>query len=266
MKISNQFFVALVVLLLLLSPCSIFAQDEAPKRPEYISVTQMFWNKNYKASPDEWKAIEKEYKEKVTNKNEYIVNAGYYTHLFTDNSNEVMYVQSYPNWEALDKAADRNAELEKEAWPDEDTRKAFLKKMNSAYSKFHSDEIYATMSGAKLMEKAPEKDMVLYLRQNTMAFPEDGTLEEFKTLRKKLLENVIYKNEFIKAYYPSIHAWGADKRDMNEAVIMESLADLHKMFDRNTELMKDAFTEDERKAFGKYFKRHGDYLYTAIKL
>lgn len=266
MKTSNQFFVALAGLLLLLSPCAVFAQDESPQRPEYISVTQMYWNKNYDASPDEWKAVEKEYMEKVTKKNEYIMSAGYYTHLFTANSNELMYVQAYSNWEAIDKARDRNEELEKEAWPDEDARKAFLKKMNSAYSTFHSDEIYATLEGAKYMTKGSEKDMVLYLRQSTMAFPEDGTRKEFMELHKKLRDNVIYKNEYIKAYYPSIHSWGADKRDLNEAIMIDDMADLHKMFDRSQELIKDAFTEEESKAFGKYFKRHGDYLYTAIKL
>jgi len=38
------------------------------------------------------------------------------------------------------------------------------------------------------------------------------------------------------------------------------------MFDRNTELMKEALTEEEGKALGKYFKSHGDYVYTAVKL
>lgn len=266
MKTTNQFFTAIVVMLLLFSTTIIFAQEEAPKRPEYITVTKSYWNSENTSTMDEWKAIEKEYLEKVTKKNEYIVGAGYYTHLMTENSNEVLYVQSYPNWEAIDKAGKRNSELEKEAWPDEEARKAFLKKMNSAYSIFHSDEIYATLPGAKLMEGEKTKDMVMYLRQSKLAFPKDGTREEFVSLRKKILENVIYKNEYIKAYYPSIHAWGADRRDFNEAILMDSLGDLEKMFNRNTELMKEALTEEEGKALGKYFKGHGDYVYTAIKL
>ena len=163
MKTTNQLFTAIVVMLLLLNTNATFAQDEAPKRPEYITVTKMFWSKNYDASPDEWKAVEKEYMDKVTKKNENIIGAGYYTHLLTENSNEVLYVQSYPNWEAIDKAGARNSELEKEAWPDEDARKAFLEKMNSAFSIYHSDEIYATMPGAKFMAEEPTKDMILYL-------------------------------------------------------------------------------------------------------
>ena len=266
MKTTNQFFSVLIVMLLLFSTSTIFAQEEEQKRPEYVTVTMMYWNKNYDGTPEEWRATEKEYMETVTSKNEFIVGAGYYTHLFTENSNEVMYVQTYPNWEAIDKAGDRNAELEKEAWPDEEARKAFTKKMNSAYAQFHKDEILATMPGAKPMAGPMEKDMVLYLRINKMAFPEEGTGEEFKTLRKKLRDGVIAKNEYIKAYYPSMHAWGSDRRDFIEGVFLDSMGDLDKMFDKNQELMKEVFSEEEGKAFGKYFKGHGDYLYTAIKL
>lgn len=265
MKTTNRFFLAMAIMLLLFSSSVIFAQDEA-ESPAYISVTKMFWNKNYDSSIDEWKAVEKEYMDKVTKKNAHITGAWYYTHLLTDNSNEVLYVQSYSNWEAMGKARVRNVELEKEAWADEAARKAFLKKLNAAFSSFHSDEIYVTIDGAKPIANAPTEDMVMYIRQNKMAFPEDGTEKEFMALYKKIQENVIHKNENIKGYYPSIHAWGSDRRDFNEAILIESLGDLEKLFDRNKELMKEALTEDESKALGKYFEYHGDYIYTAVKL
>lgn len=266
MKTTKQLFSAIVLALLVFSTSTILAQDDAPKVPEYVTVTTMYWNSENNSTMDEWKAVEKEYMDKVTSKNEYVMGGWYYTHLLTENSNEVLYVQSYPNWEALDKAAIRTSELEKEAWPDEEARKTFLKKMNSAFSSYHSDEIYATLPGAKVLPAAPEGDMVMYMRQNKLAFPEDGTNEEFNSLRKKILENVINKNDYIKGYYPSMHAWGSDKRDFNEAILLNSLDDLGKMFDRNAELMKEALTEEEGKALGKYFKGHGDYVYTAVKL
>ena len=115
MKTINSLFSTLIVMLLLLSPLVNSAQDEEPKRPEYLVATTMYWNKNYEGTPEEWRATEKEYMEKVTSKNEHIIFAGYFTHLFTENSNEVMFVRSYPSWEAIDKATDRSAELEKEA-------------------------------------------------------------------------------------------------------------------------------------------------------
>lgn len=262
MKTTNQFFTAILVLFFLLSPVVILAQDEAKEGPTYLSATTMYWAKDYEGTMDEWKAAEKEYMEKVTRKNEHILHAAYHTHLFTENSNEIVYVQGYATWEDIEKAAERNAELEKEAWPDEDAREAFLEKLGSAYSTYHSDEIMVTMNGAKHMTEKPTKDMVVYLRKNKWAFPKDGTMEEYKSIYKKIHVDVINKNEYIKAYYPNRHNWGSDRRDFIEAIFIDSIHDLGKMLDRNAELMKEALSEEEGKTLNKYFKGHADYLYT----
>lgn len=262
MKTTNRFFTAIVVVLLLISTYS-FSQEE---RPMYVSATTMYWNPDSDMSMDDWKAGEKEYMDKVTKKNEHIKSARYYTHLMTPNSNEVMYVQTYSSWEAIEKAADRSKELENEAWPEEVTRKAFLDKMGSAYADFHSDEIYATLPGAKDVVGELSDDAILYVRKNKRAFPKDGSDKEFSDLSKKMLENVIYKNDYIKGYYPNQHNWGSDRRDFLEAIFLDSMGDLDKMFDKNSELMKEAFTKEESKAMGKYFKGHGDYIYSVVKL
>jgi len=267
MKTTNRFFTALVVMLMLFNFQSIEAQDDAPKRPEYFTMTTMYWNLDNDATNEDWEAIEKEYKEKVTNKNEHIMGSSFITHLLTDNSREVIYVQTYPTWEDIDKAGARNSELEKEAWPDEDARNAFLDKQAAFYSDYHSDEIFATMPGAKIPTEESDKNMVVYIRKNKMAYPEDGSNKEFNELRLKQVDNVYKKNDVIKAYYPSIHAWGNDRRDFMEVFIIESLNDLGKMFDKNSELAQDAMTEEEGKAMSKYFKGvHSDYVYTNLKL
>jgi hypothetical protein len=263
MRTKNQFFAALAFVLLLTSTFS-FAQDD--KRPMYLSVTTMYWNADNDMSMDDWKAGEKEYMDKVTSKNEYIMWGGYFTHLLTPNSNEVVYGQSYPNWEAMEKAAARSAELEKAAWPDKVVREAFLKKMNSAYSDFHRDEIYATIPGVKALNGELPDGAILYIRENKRAYPDSSPEGEFSGFMKRTLENVINKNDYIKGYYPSQHNWGSDRRDFIQAFYLNSLGDLDKMFTKNTELMKAAFTEDEAKAMGKYFKGHGDYIYSVIKL
>ncbi|GGK21599.1 hypothetical protein GCM10007962_14710 [Yeosuana aromativorans] len=250
-------------MLLLFSTYS-FSQED--KRPMYVSVTTMYWNSNSDMTMDEWKAGEKEYMEKVTKKNEYIMWAGYFTHLMTPNSNEVIYGQTYPNWEAIEKAAARNAELEKVAWPDEATRKAFLDKMGSAYATYHSDEIYATLAGAKTGSGELPDGAIMYMRKNKRAFPEDGSAKELGDLSKKMLDEVIKKNDYIKGYYPSQHAWGSDRRDFIQVFYLNSLGDLDKMFDKNSELMKAAFTKEEAQALGKYTKSHGDYVYSIVKL
>lgn len=262
MKTTNRFFTAIAAALLLFSTTS-FSQDE--DRPDYFSVTTMYWSKDYQGTMDEWKAMEKEYREKVTSKNEHIMGSSYHTHLLTPNSNEVLYVQVYPTWADIDLASARNSELEKEAWPDADAREAFLKKFNSVFSMYHSDEIYATMPGAKLPKEEMTKDMILYMRTNKMAYPKDGSAKEFNGFMKKIQDEVIMKNDYIKGYWPSMHAWGHDKRDFVEAFMIESLSDLEAMFDKNSELMEAAFTEEEGKAFSKYSKSHGDAVYTYVK-
>ena len=263
MKTTNRFFI--ITTIVLLFNVSLFSQEN--KRPLYYTMTTMYWNLDNDGSAEDWNAIEKEYKDKVTSKNEHIMASAYLTHLLTDNSREVIYVQTYPTWEDIDKAAERNSELEKEAWPDDDARRAFLDKQASYYSEYHSDEIFATMDGAILPSGPQEKDMVVYIRKNKMAFPEDGTMKEFNELRLKQLEEIYKKNDLIKAYYPGMHAWGNDRRDFLEVFVIDSLDDLGKMFDKNGELSSGAFTEEEGEAFGKYFKGvHGDYVYTNIKL
>lgn len=271
MKTTNRLFSAIVVVLLLFSTTTIFAQDEAPKRPEFVAVTTNHWNmdkEDFKMS--EWKAAAKEYLEKVTKKNEYIMGASTYLHNMTPDNTELLTVQVFASWEDMGKFAKRNKELEKEAWPDEAKRKAFLKNLNSYYSNEHSDEIYAPISGAKFMPEKPTKDMVTYIRISHFAFPEDGSMEEFRKLRMEGNAGIIQKNEHIKAYYPNVHAWGSDKTEFVEVFFLDSLADLDKMFDRNDELMKETFPDNEEnkakgKAWRKYFTGvHGDYIYTYV--
>ena len=271
MKTTNRFFIAIALMLFFITP-TLFAQDADSKRPEYITVTTMHWNMdNDDFSMKEWIATEKEYMDKVTMKNEHVMNASFYTHRYTADNREVIYVQTYANWEAIDKANDRNNELANEAWPDKEARNAFFDKQQAYYSDFHSDEIYATMSGAKVMTEVPGDDMILYVRKSHFAFPEEGTIKEYNELRDEFLENVFHKNEMIKGYYPNNHAWGTDRTEYVEAFLVNSMDDLDKMFDRNNELSKEAWPDDEArkergKKAGKYFTGvHGDYIYSMVK-
>ena len=198
------------------------------------------------------------------------MSASVYLHRFTADNTELLAVATYASWEDIDKAGDRNDELAKEAWPDENARKAYFKKRNAYYADEHSDEIYAPIEGAKIMAQMPTKDLVMYVRKSHFAFPDDGTGEEFKTMRLEGVKNVINKNEYIKAYYPNVHAWGADRTEFVEAFYYESMADMEKSQDRVTELRKAAWPDEnvrkERgKKMGKYFTGvHGDYIYTLV--
>ena len=269
MKTTNQIIIALAFVLFFIP--STFSQDENAKRPEYITVTTMHWNMdNENFNMKDWIATEKEYMDKVTKKNEHLMNASFYMHRYTPDNRELVYVQTYANWEAIDKAGERNSELEKEAWPDKEARNAYFDKRNAYYDDFHSDEIYATMSGAKVMTEAPGDDMILYVRKSHFAFPEDGSQKEFDELRNEFLKNGTHKNELIKGYYPNAHAWGTDRTEYVEGFMVNSMADLDKMFDRQGELFQAHWTdEDARKEYGeksaKYWTGvHGDYIYTLI--
>lgn len=271
MKTTKPFFSVIVLALFLFSTTTILAQDDAPKRPEFITVTTNHWNmdkEDFKMS--DWKAAAKEYHEKVTMNNEYVMRASTYLHNMTPDNTEFLSVQTFASWEDIGKFADRSSELEKEAWPDEAERKAFLKNLNSYYANEHSDEIYVPISGTKLMAEKPTKDMVLYLRRSHFAFPENVTNEEFKELRMADNAAIVQKNEFVKAYYPNVHAWGSDKTEYVEAFFIDSLSDLDKMFDRDDELAKAAYPDtEENKAKGKKWRSyftgvHGDYLYTFV--
>lgn len=246
-----------------------FSQAEAPVAPEYVAVTTMHWNMDLENFDMEtWKAIEKEYLEKVTMKNEYIMGTSMYLHNMTPDNTELIYVQTFASWNDMGEFDKRNEELAKEAWADDAARKAFFKNRSSYYANTHSDEIYAPIAGAKMMLEKPSKDLVTYVRKSHFSFPEDGTKEDFMALKKEGFDALINKNEYIKAYYPNVHAWGSDKTEYTEVFYLDSMSDLDKMFDRNKELAKEAWPDEtvrkaKRKAFGKYFTGvHGDYIYT----
>ena len=271
MKTTNRFFIAIVVLLLLFNT-SIFAQDDPPPRPEYVVATTFHWNMdNEDFDMETWIAGEKEYLDKVIKKNELIVGAGVYLHRFTADNTELIFVRTYASWADIDKAQERNGELAKEAWPDDEERKAYEKKRSAYYVDYHSDEIRATMSGAKPMTEALGDDMLLYLQISHFAFPEDGTNEEFNELFKEYVENVFHKNEYIKAYYPLAHAWGSDRTEFVEAFFVNSLGDIANMFTRNGELEKEHWPDEtSRKEFfqkaDKYLTGvHGDYIYSIVE-
>ena len=269
MKTTNQFFTLVFTLVLLYNIFPTFAQD-APVRPAYIVATTLHWNmdnENYDRA--EWEAVEKEYLDKVTMKNEHIMGSHFFIHRYTDDNTELIAVASYASWDDIDKAAERNAELEKAAWPDENARKAFLKKQNAYYAAEHSDEIYSPLPGAKVMSDNT-KDYIMYLRKSHFAFPEDGSQEEFNKLRMEEFENVTNKNEYIKAYYPNAHAWGSDRTEFIEAFYVESLGDIEKSQQRGNELAKAAYPDENARkekgeSWAKYFTGvHGDYIYTFV--
>ena len=261
---------ALIILLLVWTPLT--AQDGSA--PAYLTVTTLFWNMDREDSDNEgyndWLEVEKEYLEKVTKKNEYLMSVSFFMHLYSATSNESKYVQVYGSWADIEKAQNRNAELEKEAWPDEAKRTAFLENRQSFYQDYHTDEILVPFPAAKGLTEAPTEDMVTYVRTSKMAYPSDGSQEEFTDLHKTFIQLTVLDNDKIKAYYPNMHGWGSDRRDFIEAFYLDSTDDLNDLTEGNSDAFKAKWPElEDRQAFFKKYNRyftgeHGDAIYTRI--
>jgi len=268
MRKSNRLLIV-VIFTLLLGSCFLTAQEKPTQR--YLAVTTLHWNMDMEDfSMDEWKAVEKEFLDKVTSKNELILATNFGLHYMTADNTELVYVQLFNSWEAIDQANKRNTELAKLAWPDEVKRKAYFKKKDAYYDSYHSDEIYALIPGAKPNLEESDKAVLFYVRKSHLAFPNDGTKKEFNELRDPFVKEVIHKNQFIKGYYPYVHAWGADKRDFIEVFVVASLADLEKALDESGKLNKARFSDKAKqkatkKKMEKYFTGfHGDYVYKSV--
>lgn len=273
MKQLNKISAGLLLFAFLLSP-SFYAQDEAAapaeeKASQIMVVTKVHWNFDKEdGSQDEWLAIEKEWYDKVTAKNEYIKRANFLSHYFTADNSEAIWVNVYDSWGDIEKANDRTNELVEEGWPDEAARDKFFDTQSSYYTGHHSDEIYSVLGGSKQLEAKPTEPLIYYARiSHINTSPENWVEGEMKEIHTQYLENVTYKNSYIKAYYNYRHMWGADNREFTEVFAVGSLCDVEASFDENQKLAEAAWTEEERKAMGekraKYFTGfHADYLWS----
>jgi len=86
-------------------------------------------------------SILEEYHTKVIMKNELVLSEKTMWHFWTEDSRELVSISEYADWSSIEKAGDRSAELEKQAWPDSKQRSEFMKKM-SGYFSHHKDAIY----------------------------------------------------------------------------------------------------------------------------
>jgi hypothetical protein len=273
MKITYKLLAGLLTFLVLQTNIA-FSQEtkEEAQQPPIVVITKAHADYDFtEGTMKDWLALEKEYFDKVTTKNEYLMGSSVMMHLFTEDASEVLLVSIYKDWVSIEKAAERDGELAKEAWPDAEARSDFFSKQTKYYTSQHSDEIYQALQGAKFLdEEEKDESLVYYFQVSHLAFPEDSEPGEIQTLRKEYLENVIYKNDYILGYYPMRHLYGADSRDFVEVFVVKSFGDVEKALDEMGKLSKEHWPDDaKRKEFytkyNKYFTGwHADYLYTNI--
>jgi hypothetical protein len=241
------------------------------EQPGFITVTTVHWNMDKKDfSMDKWKAIEKEYFDKVTSKNEFIIGSLVLMHYFTADNSELKIVNAFSSWENIEKADERSNELAKAAWPDKDQRTAFFKSQSANFTNLHSDEIYSTLPYTKTLAEKSTEPLIYYVMVSQLAFPEDGTVKEGGDLMTEYVEKVINKNPVILGYYPSKHAWGSNGQDFVQVFVFKSFEDVVKALDSDTQLEKSAWPDETaRKEYfakrNKYFTgQHADYIYTSV--
>ncbi|MCF6167948.1 hypothetical protein [Lutibacter sp.] len=239
------------------------AQEEKKEefKPVYITVTTAHRSSDPDVDYSDWLKTEQEYFDKVTMKNDLIIGSGYYFHYFTSDDSEVKLVSVYKTWEDIEKSSKVTNDLINEGWPDEDERKAFFDKQNSYYSPMHSDEIYASLPFQKDYTTQSKEPMIFYVKVNKQGDGGKGFKEYF--------ENVTQKNTYIKGYYTHRHRWGANSRDAVEVFALESLSDIEKMFEENSKLVKEHWSDEGKrkeffKEYNKIFSGHGDYILTNV--
>jgi len=238
----------------------------------YIKITQLHRNLNFKnASFGKWIEFEKEYLNKVIQKNEFILQRDVLIHYMTEDNTEVLFIQKYKNWDDIEKAEKRNKELENETWDDTMKRLIYFDYFDQYFDKNQSDEIFITSPGLKMDSNSLGKSLFFHVRVNHLAFPKDGTENEFFKLNEEFLKKSVYNNRFIKSYNPFVQVLGTDKRQYIEVTAVESLDDLENAFKEIDEFLYEPKKGEETKHkifidnYFKYFNGfHGDYIYKSV--
>ena len=256
--------------MMLVCPVQIQAQDEN-ERPQFVVMTTTHRNFDYEdGSREDWIALEKEYLEKVTEKNDFIMSTAVLNHFYTGDNSELIRITTYKTWADITAAQARNDELAEAAWPDESERDAFFKKRNSYFTNHHSDEIYRTIPGAKFPAEQSDESKIVYIQKSHIDFPADGSVDDIQAIRKEYVDAVIRPNSLVLGYYPLRHGWGADNREVVDIFIYNSLADLEasaKIQDDLSiahwpdEAKRDAFFDRMDEYYSGW---HGDFIYRSM--
>lgn len=143
----KKFFITLAIVsaIFLMSAWLNSANAQNPSS-HVITINTQYMIPTDSAGRAERTALAKEYFDKVTSKNQYIIHEWNMVHYYTDDSREWVTIDEFATWADIDKANDRFGELEKLAWPDAKARAAYFAKSDKYYSS-HKDAIYHAVEG-----------------------------------------------------------------------------------------------------------------------
>lgn len=236
----------LFVVFLCVNPVLAQEPDQVEK-PMYVTVTTLHGVDGFDF--EEWKEVEKEYFDKVTSKIDLIYTHEVLMSYFAPQFSEIKVINVINSWEDIVIINEMRAELIEEAWPDEEERRMFFEKQNSFYQSKHADEIYLTSDYSKDLIKEPgqNRPFVFMMKNNILGDVEDdNSYDNYKNY----VENVIYKNSKILAYYPFSHFWGDDSREFVELFVMDSFCDVEmSQYESNALISKIVPNEEAREEF-----------------
>lgn len=235
-------------------------------QPVYITMTTTHWNDDPETDFSDWLETEKEYFDKVTMKNDLIMDSGVYTHYFTPDNSEIVLVNVYRNWADIEEAGEVNQKLIEEGWPDEEKRKAYMDKRNNYYMPDHSDEIYLSMNYHIPEDNGNGEPRIYYVRNSELSMNGEGSPATFK----EYYEKVTKKNKKLKGYYTHRHLWGSNSREMAEVFVFDKLGDIEEFFEEEQDIIAATWADEKErgdflKEMGKNFTgKHADYVYRSV--
>ena len=107
MLITKGKVISYATLCLALTPLFARAQAQpaaAPTGPQFQVLTQVHFDTKADFTIEQWKAVEKEYFDKVTAKNDLIMTSNVLMHYFSTDNSEVWFSTTYRTWEDIDKS------------------------------------------------------------------------------------------------------------------------------------------------------------------
>ena len=256
--------VQLALVFCLLFSATVYSQEEEKEefKPVFLTITTLHRTSDPDVDLSDWLETEKEYHDNVTMKNDMILGSGLYFHYFSDDDSEVISVTVYGSWADIETANDKNSELVKAHWPDEDARSDYFKKRDSYYDDMHSDEIMTSWPFQVSLMTESTEPLIFYVKKNIRGNGDGSGFKEY-------FENVTSKNKYVKGYYTHGHRYGANSRDAHEVFVFENFSDIEKAFDEDDRLVKEHWPDEEKRkeffeGYSKIFAGHGDAIYQNV--
>ncbi len=210
----------------------------------------------------------KQYFNKVTMKNPYVLHEWHLRHLFTEDSREYVIIGEYKSLSDLVASEAKFEELEKAAWPDEKIRGTFFDKFDSYYS-YHNDKIFRAVEGLLKPGEMATGEHVFNLQTWYMNNKPGNRRTERDSLSRIYFNNVNMKNSFELSHIHMTHYYTEDSREYVMLTEYKSLADITPGTTKMEELEKATWPDEKQretmfKKFDTYFTHHSDKLFRSL--